>query len=190
MKTVLMMHIVIISLFSITGAAIQNGSDLNNSSASYFDINNYSNTTVVTKFSDRDEQNSSIVVVNVKMNQSGNLTYIERYYLIDKSGELKYDRSAKYYDKYAENNNLTFKILRPNSSLEKPYPVVEALVNINNQSVFQGWVKKIKFTSQSQRLQRRYEEDIKISIIAVIITILVIFVSTRPSKPVIKNEHK
>jgi len=103
--------------------------------------------------------------------------------LIDKIGEIKYNRSVKYYDKYVDYNNLTsFKIFRQNSDLGKQYPVIEASIKIDDQLVFRELVKEIKFTNRDQRLHNKYEDFVQPSITAFMITIIVIFMATRQKK--------
>lgn len=78
--------------------------------------------------------------VNITMNRSGNLTYMEEYYMVDNHGNLKLDSSNRYYDGVITNNTVSFEISRARSKPEKMYSSIKGIVVFNNSTVFAAWL--------------------------------------------------
>lgn len=79
-----------------------------------------------------------IVVVNITTGNTGNLSYAEGYYSLDKYGNLRLDGSSKIVTK---NNTdvLIVKVLRPMMPDGKPYSRVKAVVIDDGNVIFKGF---------------------------------------------------
>lgn len=82
--------------------------------------------------------NKEIVVVNITMNNIGNVSYAEGYYSVNDSGKLRLDGTSRIVTKNGT-DTLTVKVLRPMSPSGKPYNMVKAVVVEDGNVVFKGF---------------------------------------------------
>lgn len=84
-----------------------------------------------------------MVYVNITADETGHLTYVERYYSKNDTGKLIAKDARMYFNGTTENNTIWLRIKRPLSESGEPYTLIRAVVYINGQKDLDTWLKYI-----------------------------------------------
>lgn len=79
------------------------------------------------------------VLISINTEKTGYLTYLEKYYSKNETGNLSLDRAIMYYNNTMMNNTLTLRIKRPLNESGDSYSLVKAMVYIDNVKKFDSW---------------------------------------------------
>ena len=84
-----------------------------------------------------------IVTVNLDLgNKTGNLTYIEEYYINDSAGNMTLNNRKIFFDGNVNASKIRLKILRPlNDGKIYPNSMVKAIAIVDNTTVLDAWYK-------------------------------------------------
>lgn len=113
--------------------------------SSISDINNTNIRVKITYLGYDKNWNAEKLRINMTIDRLGHLLYVENYYSIG-SEAPKFYSSKAYYDNNLTSNKISFEILRPKTSLGKPYSLIKSTISIDGKMISDKWLDSLKTT--------------------------------------------